>query len=424
MRKIYLSFLGLGNPKSGYNTTVYELNEKKSKKTEFVQAAEMEIIGAKKFNKIFIAVTDTSYDAHFINLEKQIKLFGGNPIPIRLIEDFSPRGQWKWFEKILSYIEAEDELTIDLTHGYRSIPIIFSTAINFLQKAKKVKIDAVYYGAYVGKEITPIIDMKEFYNINEWADAVTRLVEDADARQMAIVAESTPLFQMGELNDDNIIKTLQELTNTIRNVDVNSVSQKANSAIMLIKEKERDASETGRILLQLVIDKFIDLTTKAPPDGNYNKDYFQVQLEIIKLLLEHKLYMQAYTVMREFIGSIGLIGIKKANTRSSAGRKQRNKADIFVNMVQYDEEEWKFSDEQEKSQVKIIPFYEQLKELDIISILRSFCKDLLKYRNGFDHAWTAKVGAEEGIEENGKKYFEKLSKVLFLMEKYKLLNFS
>ena len=49
MRNVYLSFLGLGSFKMDikqyvYDETVYELNGKKSRNTEFVQVAEIQLL--------------------------------------------------------------------------------------------------------------------------------------------------------------------------------------------------------------------------------------------------------------------------------------------------------------------------------------------------------------------------------------------
>ena len=199
------------------------------------------------------------------------------------------------------------------------------------------------------------------------------------------------------------------------------MANKANTAINLIKEKERSASVTGKILLRLVIDKFASLATGEPPSGRYDKAYFLLQLEIIKLLLEHKLFMQAYTVMREFIASVGLIEIKKAKTDTSEGRKQRRKGDVFFNMFQFHEDGWNFSEEAEVIVQKIMPYYEKLKRLGIEPILRSFAKDLAEYRNGFDHAWTRKPEAPNDLEEKGQIFFEKLGEVVTLLDKNRIL---
>jgi hypothetical protein len=268
----------------------------------------------------------------------------------------------------------------------------------------------------------PIVDMKEFYVINEWADAVSRLVEDADARKMAEISGKSSEFQAGELNDKGIIEAFENLTNTIRNVDINNVGERANIALQRIKEKERTASITGKILLQLVVDKFTALSSASPISGKYDKSYFKLQIEIIKLLLEHSLFMQAYTVMREFIASVGLIEIKKAKMFTSKGRDQRFKGEIFVNMFQFPKDEWKFQGEDAaKAAQKLMPYYEKLTRLGVEPILRSFAKDLTDYRNGFDHAWTRKSEAPTDVGEKGQGFLKKLNDVIALLEKNGIL---
>jgi len=359
MRRVFLSFLGLGTynkreNRSAYTRTIYELNGRRSKETEFVQVAEIEMLGEDLFDRIVIVATSKSYDAHFSSLETQLCELGtakDKIVSIIITEDMAAEGQWEWFEKIMETIETGDNLTIDLTHGYRASSIVLSAAINFLQQARKINLHAVYYGAYEkDRGLAPIINMKEFYIINEWAEAVSRLVEDADARKMAQVAEATSSFQAGELNDDEIIRVFEGLSNTIRNVDINHVAEKANEALDMISRKAKQASATARLLLNLVRDKFVSLTTEEPLTGQYDKDYFLLQLEIIKLLLEHKLFMQAYTVMREFIGSIGMIDVEKARVSTAKGRKRRYRfSEIFVNMFQIPEDEWRFPEDAERS---------------------------------------------------------------------------
>jgi len=117
---------------------------------------------------------------------------------------------------------------------------------------------------------------------------------------------------VGELNDKRLIKAIEDLTDTIRNVDIHKVKAKAEAALRLVREKEAGASLAGKLLMNLVQQKFKLLSTGIPESGKYDREYFRMQIEIISLLLEHKLYMQAYTVMREFIGSLGLIHIDKA----------------------------------------------------------------------------------------------------------------
>ena len=418
MRKVYLSFLGLGD----YTETVYHLNGKESVKTGYVQCAEISILGKDYFDICLFVVTPQSLKKHFDKVKEELKQLGvTNVLPIQINESLEPRFQWEWFEKILYKIDRHDSLTLDMTHGYRAAPIIISAAINFLQKAKNVRIDAVYYGAFErNRNLSPIIDMKEFYEINEWAEAVSRLVEDADARKMADVAGRTDQKKIGELNEVVIVQTLNELTNAVRNVDINNIPDKAKKALELIREKQKNASPTGKMLLDLVVEKFISISSGEFYSREYDREYFRLQLEIIRLLIDHKLYMQAFTVMREFVGSIGLIEVKKANMRNEKGRKQRTKADCFINMLSYPEEKWRFGDEDFNFK-KVFPFYEKLKGFHIEYSLRTFTEELVKYRNGLDHAWTQKREAYTDIEEKGEKFYQHLNQVISELEKNQIL---
>jgi CRISPR-associated Csx2 family protein len=429
MRNIYLSFLGLGKKQPdgsyAYDRTVYELNSQRSQMTAFVQVAELEIIGAELFDEVIIVDTEKSHHANYAVLKKQLRDLGAKSIhAVTIEEEMSPQGQWRWFEKILCCIESEDRLTVDLTHGYRAAPIIFSAAINFLQKARNVRLEAVYYGVF--EKVSdlghaPIIDMKEFYAINEWAEAVSRLVEDADAQKLALVAENSPGFQFSEINNGKILHVLRQLTDTIKNVDVNNVAGAAGTAIGLIRQKEESASKPVKMLLGLVIDKFVALTTQTPQGGKYDKAYFRIQLELIRLLLDHHLFMQAYTVMREFIASLCMIGFEKEGMSNKKRKKRRRiHAEVFVNMVQHDEDEWSFPGKKDILE-RIKPFYQELKKHGIERQIRTIARDLADYRNGFDHAWICKAGAKEDIEEKGFHFLKNLKKILFDLEEKGLL---
>jgi len=418
-RKVFLSFLGLGSynketKKYFYNKTNYELNGN-NYLSEFVQISEISLL-EKDFDKIIILSTKTSSQSHFSNLKSQLVNLGvdlDKLLEVEITENMDAKSQWSWFENILSIIDFEDEITFDLTHGFRVMPIVLSTAINFLKKIKNIDISAVYYGAYqYGQAITPIIDMKEFYIINEWTDAVSRLVEDADARKLAEVSQREGNLQLPELNNKELIKAFEDLTNSIRNVEVQRIGEKAGDALRIIEKYKENASTTSKLMLNAVWEKFVGISIST---DKYNKDYFLLQLEIIKLLLEHKLYMQAFTVMREMIGSVGML-IKKddVKTTNKKGRLKRTYADIFISMLRIEERKWKFNGDKENQKNNLLDLYRKIEEIKALNLIRSLLKELVKYRNGFDHAWTSRSMFDD-IDNKGNKFLDKLKKFINLL---------
>ena len=159
-RKIFLSFLGIG-PKDGYKKVGYSINGQKLSETHFVQAAEIDYHGQDFFDTIIIACTKTSKEKYFNELNKDLN---GKAEEIEISENLDPASQWEGFEKIIGKFLPNDELYLDLTHGFRSIPIMFSVAVNFLQQIKNIELKAAYYGAH--DQGNNIIDFKDFFALN------------------------------------------------------------------------------------------------------------------------------------------------------------------------------------------------------------------------------------------------------------------
>jgi CRISPR-associated DxTHG motif protein len=424
MEKVFLSFLGKGTRKNDiydYSEVEYRIEGRGSLVNKFVQVAELGIIGASYFDQIIIAATQSSYKLHFDTLQKEIFRIGGQKIhAVILDEDMSAQGQWEWFEKILGAVPSNSELSLDLTHGYRSIPIVFSTAVNFMQRARGILLNAVYYGVFeMSRDLgyAPIVDLKDFYVVNDWAEGVSRLVEDADTGKIAHLASMGSSFQMAALSDPKLIQKLKLLTSKVKSVDVNNIGSIAAETVDRCEYLSKEASVAGKALLNLISSKFMSISSFNQGEILYNKQYFRVQSDIIRLLLEHGLHMQAYTAMRELIGSVGMLGLRNRKLTGSIGRKYRKRfAEVFINMIQIDELKWNFINQNEKDKQELLPFYRKIQSDGIISILKDFAVDLINLRNGFDHAWTQKSGANAGFDQQGERFLSQIEKVIDLLE--------
>ncbi len=95
---------------------------------------------------------------------------------LEIPEDLNPREQVKTLQTIFEQVPAGCQLTIDMTHGFRAVPVMLSSAIGFLQSTGHARVEHVLYGAHdqtfslAGSEYAPIYDMVEFYQITELAE--------------------------------------------------------------------------------------------------------------------------------------------------------------------------------------------------------------------------------------------------------------
>jgi CRISPR-associated Csx2 family protein len=430
MKRIFISFLGKGPDGKGYSELNYQMDGKpESIYTEFVQRAEIEFLGSKSFDKFFILCTKESYDYSFHDLRDELNdnLFIDRKkiehIPIKNVEII--KHAWELFDKIDSLINNGDRLVLDLTHGFRSLSIIFSAALNFILKSKnKIALEHVFYGqeSFSDDNKGYIIDMKDFYIINEWADGVGRLVDNADAGKLAALAASDSNLHFIHLNDKNLIDSLQDLTGTLKNIKVNRIARKTDAALDVIKSCLADSKGAERELLKLIENKFQPLTAKS--SGKYDREYFLLQIRIIKMLIEHKLFMQAFTTMREFIGSIGMIGApdeytKNMNDNYTADNRSCY-ADLFVRMIRYSEKNFSLKEKEEDKHSKLNnSIFRQIDEIGMLEEFKVVSKKLLVVRDGFDHAWTGKgdkavkkIGNFKMIADEAVECFDKLVKKL------------
>ncbi|ERP30779.1 TIGR02221 family CRISPR-associated protein [Chitinivibrio alkaliphilus] len=384
-RKVFISFLGAGN----YSPVQYQNS---SIKTPYVQTALLHRFGKNYFDKVRILTTPKSEEKHWKQLSDDLRPFITDKTSIEhvpLSEDLA-NAQWKWFETILNLVDQEDKVWFDMTHGFRAFSIILSTAVSFIQKSKSIDLKGVYYGAHEAPD-KPIINMADFYTINDWADGVSQLIDTADASKLAELAESASSDSFQALRDEELIQALKDLTDIVRNIDVNHVAATADRAMGIVREKITQCSGADKQLLIMVEDKFKDLAVSYPPSGRYDSAYFKLQLKLIEMLNTHELYMQSFTVMRELIGSIGMLAVQKGDNRDN-GELRKVYAEAFLSALQlkckWDHDAFKKLNADDLEQVRI--FTERfLKDVAGKKKMKSLTYKIKDIRNGFDHAWTA-----------------------------------
>jgi len=106
-----------------------------------------------------------------------------------------PRGEsdaemWKIFEIITNQVNEGETVIFDITHGLRSLPFLVFLFAAYLRSAKRVNIEAIYYGAFelgdnkINKP-APVIDLSPFSKMFDWLTATDQFIQTGDARRLA-----------------------------------------------------------------------------------------------------------------------------------------------------------------------------------------------------------------------------------------------
>lgn len=144
MAKVFISFLGTGNPNTkadqpGYDVLDYRFeNDDRIYTSMFAQRAIIEKHDPASFERICLMMTPESKAKHRDLLVEELLSIGCTEA--QLIEDASittnqnTEQQWEWFDSLQKLINDDDEVIFDFTHGFRSVPIIRTKLKRALRK--------------------------------------------------------------------------------------------------------------------------------------------------------------------------------------------------------------------------------------------------------------------------------------------------
>ena len=263
MRKVLISFLGTGPKDRNYKTANYRFSSGNQYETHFVAAAirqeykidKMIMIGtmhsmwecvydhyAKQNNQfdenicyeIYEQVGDKANHQteigevkHQAEIERQM---GGGSKIVTIHYGLNDEEIAKNSETILGleqYLEQNDELIIDITHGFRSLPLYIMNLIIYLQNVseKRLKIKHICYGMLdVSQEMgyTPIVEMKDVLMVNKWIAGAYSFKRFGNADQIAeLVKEldkglSKKLDQFSDVKNLNHLAALEQQSKQLR----------------------------------------------------------------------------------------------------------------------------------------------------------------------------------------------------------------
>jgi CRISPR-associated DxTHG motif protein len=402
------TFLGTGPDNGqGYVPVRYQLGDWTSAQTPFVQTAIVEYLGADALERVVILTTPQSEARHFSALEASLLALG---LPAERIEHIggldtnqTPDKQWGWFSELISRVPHRGSLVFDFTHGFRSVPIVFSAALGFLQTVREARLQHAFYGWFErGSPTAPLVDMADFYRIHRWTSAVSQLVDTASADALVRVSQDEPPDgPFSALNDPELISAFQQLTGVLKNIEVSQVAMAADKALGVIARRMDLHAPVTRPLLELVVSKFETLGG-ASDALLHSAPWYRVQFALCRVLLSHGLAMQAFTVMTETIAafSLGLLPTesKYARARGAELRKYRRRfGDILPRMLNNNEVDWAFKEGLDQETLNHLrPGWERLKAEGLAEGLCQTSRAIAEIRNGFSHAWTSKEKAPTG----------------------------
>lgn len=367
MRKVFLSFLGT----TDYLPCNYRIaGYAPVANVRFVQEACVARWCADwgSDDRIFLCVTDESLEKNWLDnghrdrnkniLERQglaSRLEGlhlAAPVePVMIPAGRSEEEIWAIFERVFSLLEEGDHLCLDITHAFRSLPMLAMVILSYAKVMRNISVRAISYGALealgnmegviklpVEQRNVPVFDLLPFDRLQDWVTAVDRFTTTGDAAM---------IDQLSDMDMRPVIKATRGKNTDAVTIKKLGEQLKAFSTV-LATCRGRDITASAASV-KLLLQRIEDMNTLKPLQPLLHKiapalAFFRGEeiadgLAAARWCLDHQLYQQGYTILHETM--ITFVA-NKAIGRDGRDQDDRNLVNQCVTIIRKNipEAEW------------------------------------------------------------------------------------
>lgn len=420
MKKL-LTFLGTTN----YVSVNYYLDKEKVNSIRFVQEALAKIL-CKNWqgkDKIIVFLTKSAEEKNW--KDDFFKDDKGNSLPglrktlsklnlkvkiegIDIPEGKSEKELWELFKKIFYAIDREDEIYVDITHSFRSLPLLIMIALDYAVNIKNAKINGVYYGALeslgtprevkeMGKEErnVSIFNLTPFISLFEGTIATKRFTDTGDASLLQILVreklESLLRKTKGESGRNlvNFVDLLYKLSSSFATCRQREIPEIANK---LKNNFEKVKQETS------LFPMFVPLIESLQEKLKKFREFRNFIL-VAEWCLEHNLLQQGFTLLEEGIITYYVSDLSK------------NLYDRYIRKTVTNALNCKGRGEKETEELKKFPDKDKLFSIISPEVAKIFVQ-LSEYRNDLNHAgWTHNIHKAEKFRQKLKEFIDEMKEV-------------
>lgn len=227
-------------------------------------------------------------------------------VPIIIEEEQIETNNWDLFQKIFDIIEPGDEIYFDITHSFRSFPILALTILNYSRFLKGCKLGRILYGNFETKknECSVIEDHSGLISLLDWTNGVERFINTGDA---SIIKNLTSSYSYTDNNKEEI-KQLKELAKCLDKLSQTFQTCRGRSISKTYKKLKEELDKTKKINARS-IQPLVNLLNKIEEKiDSFSGEEVNDGFEAAVWCKEHRLIQQGFTLLQEMV----ITGVCKA----------------------------------------------------------------------------------------------------------------
>ena len=311
-RKVFISFLGTNN----YVECIYDIDGLRSKPVKFVQEALINNICADwtSDDRIYIFCTKEAAEKNWenggqskdsIGLKKSLMLKNDILEKVDIDDGFSEEEIWNIFSAVYNKLQPEDEIYFDITHAFRSIPMLTTVLFNYSRVMKNTNLVSIKYGAFeklgptfkvrempLGQRIAPVLELKNIADLQFYTEAAGNLEKFGKVESLSVAIKNPnkkcPPLTMFANASVELVRNIS--TNRMEKIKSGKSIKSINDSLKPIR-RERIPQP-----VRLIMDKLLSYTKEF-----VGEDSFTNVEAAIKWVIRYEMFPQAYTMLQEYL---------------------------------------------------------------------------------------------------------------------------
>ncbi|NLY74343.1 MAG: TIGR02221 family CRISPR-associated protein [Firmicutes bacterium] len=220
------------------------------------------------------------------------------------------------FMRIGENLGENDEIYLDITHAFRSIPLfiyLMLDLITILESRNNLKITGLFYGMLEAtKELgyTPIVDLSPLYNITLWARGAYNFINFGNGYLLADL-----------IKDDGISETIRNISDLVNINYIDDFKREIDRLNHLLKNT--DSSEQVVRYMQPYLQSFVDKFKGISSSG-------KLQFSLAQWYFDNYRFAHGYICLTESIITRILEIYRERNSKISWGNANRGKIKTLI----------------------------------------------------------------------------------------------